>query len=115
VAPAPVAAPPAPAQAAPAGGIDLTLVGARKELTAMGFKFHDQDQFVDAARRNDFLTVRLFLAAAGIRPGSADSKGDTALSFAKDKTEMKFWLNLFVEAEKQGDYPGNISEAVFAK
>lgn len=114
-APAPAPAPVAAAPATPAGGIDLTLVGARKELTAMGFKFHDQDQFVDAARRNDFLTVRLFLAAAGIRPGAADSKGDTALSFAKEKTEMKFWLNLFVEAEKQGDYPGNISEAVFAR
>ena len=55
--------------------VDLSFVGARKELTAMGFKFYDQDQFVDAARRNDLLTLRLFLAAGGIRPGAPDSKG----------------------------------------
>lgn len=96
-------------------GIDLSLVGARKELTAMGFKFYDQDQFVDAARRNDFLTVRLFLAASAIRPGAPDSKGETALSFAKDDLEMKLFLTAFVEAEKQGKYPGNISNAVLAK
>lgn len=114
--PAAVAQPQAkPAAPQPANGVDLSLVGARKELTAMGFKFHDQDQFVDAARRNDFLTVRLFLAAAGIRPGAPDSKGETALSFAKDNTEMKFFLKLFVEAEKQGQYPGNIGELVLAK
>ncbi|MFM0335946.1 hypothetical protein [Paraburkholderia fungorum] len=114
---APVAAAPQPqaAQAQMDGGVDLSLLGARKELTAMGFKFYDQDQFVDAARRNDFLTVRLFLAAAAIHPGTPDSKGATALSFAKDNTEMKFFLTEFVEAEKQGQYPGKIGEAVLSK
>jgi len=92
--------------------IDLSFVGARKELTAMGFKFYDQDQFVEAARRNDYLTVRLFLAAAAISPGGADSKGQTALSFAKERTEMKTILNIFVAAEKSGSYPGNIAEMV---
>lgn len=81
----------------------------------MGFKFYDQDQFVDAARRNDFLTVRLFLAAGAIRPSAPDSKGETALSFAKDNTEMKFFLTAFAEAEKQGQYPGKITEAVLSK
>lgn len=99
----------------PAGGVDLSFAGSRKELASMGFKFFDQDQFVDAARRGDFLTVRLFLAAGGIHPGAPDSKGQTALSFAKDNTEMKFFLTAFVEAEKQGQYPGNIADAVFAK
>jgi hypothetical protein len=111
-------APPAPAQDAQRkldGGVDLTLVGSRKELTAMGFKFYDQDQFVDAARRNDFLTVRLFLAAAAIHPGGADSKGDTALAYAKDNTEMKLFLTMFAEAEKQGQYPGKIGEAVLTR
>lgn len=119
----PVAAPlaaavqPAPqaVQRQPDGGVDLSFVGARKELTAMGFKFYDQDQFVDAARRNDFLTVRLFLAAGAIRPGAPDGKGDTALSLAKDGTEMKLILTVFAEAEKQGTYPGNIAGAVLAK
>ena len=99
----------------PAGGVDLSFAGSRKELAAMGFKFFDQDQFVDAARRGDFLTVRLFLAAGGIHPGAPDSKGQTALSFAKDNMEMKFFLTAFVEAEKQGQYPGNIADVVFAK
>lgn len=102
-------------QSSPARGIDLSLVGARKELTSMGFKFFDQDQFVDAARRNDFLTVRLFLAAAAISPNKPDSRGETALSFAKDNTEMKFFLTTFAEAEKEGLYPGKIGEMVFAK
>jgi hypothetical protein len=113
---------PAPAEAArpkaapaPASGVDMSLAGSRKELASMGFKFFDQDQFVDAARRNDFLTVRLFLAAGGIRPGAPDSKGQTALSFAKENTEMKMFLAIFVEAEKQGQYPGNIGEAVLAQ
>jgi hypothetical protein len=114
-----VPAPAAPGRqkeaSAPASGVDLSLAGSRKELASMGFKFYDQDQFVDAARRNDFLTVRLFLAAGGIRPGAPDSKGQTALSFAKDNTEMKMFLTLFVEAEKRGQYPGDIGEAVFAK
>ena len=116
---APVAAapqPPAPAaQPQMDGGVDLSVLGARKELAAMGLKFYDQDQFVDAARRNDFLTVRLFLAAAAIHPGAPDSKGDTALNFAKDNTEMKLFLTSFAEAEKQGQYPGKIGEAVLSK
>ncbi|MDC7710840.1 hypothetical protein [Vogesella indigofera] len=113
-----VAAAPAQMQSAvsqPTSGVDLSFVGARKELTAMGFKFYDQDQFVDAARRNDFLTVRLFLAAGSIRPSAPDSNGQTALNFANKNREMKFFLTAFVEAEKQGKYPGNISDAVFAK
>jgi hypothetical protein len=118
-APAPVPAAAAPVRqkeaAEPAGGVDLSYAGSRKELASMGFKFFDQDQFVDAARRQDFLTVRLFLAAGAIHPGAPDSKGQTALSFAKDNTEMKMFLTLFVEAEKQGQYPGKVGEAVFAK
>jgi hypothetical protein len=37
------------------------------------------------------------------------------LSFAKENTEMKMFLAIFVEAEKQGQYPGNIGEAVLAQ
>lgn len=95
--------------------VDLSFVGARKELTAMGFKFYDQDQFVDSARRNDLLTLRLFLAAGGIRPGAPDSRGETALSLVQKNLEMKILLSAFVEAEKAGKYPGDISSAVIAK
>lgn len=95
--------------------IDLSYVGARKELTAMGFKFYDQDQFVDAARRNDYLTVRLFLAAGAIHPSGVDSKGNTALSFAKNNSEMKTILTIFATAEKDGSYPGNIADMVLTQ
>ncbi|MEZ2354790.1 hypothetical protein [Caballeronia sp. RCC_10] len=104
-----------PAQQQLDGGLDLSFIGARKELTAMGFKFYDQDAFVDAARRNDFLTVRLFLAAGAIHPSAPYSKGDTALSFAKDKTEMKMFLTGFIELEKDGQYPPKIGESTFIK
>ena len=106
---------PQPATPGPTGGVDLSFVGARKELTAMGFKFYDQDQFVDAARRNDFLTVRLFLAAGAIKPSLPDSKGETALSFSEKNKEMKYFLTIFSEAERNGQYPGNISELVLSK
>lgn len=116
VAPAAAAQPQAkPAGSRLTGGLDLSFIGARKELAAMGFKFYDQDQFVDAARRDDFLTVRLFLAAAGIRPSRPDSKGETALSFAKENTEMKLFLTTFIDAEKEGRYPPNVGELVFSK
>jgi hypothetical protein len=95
--------------------IDLSLVGARKELTAMGFKFYDQDQFVDSARRNDYLTVRLFLAACGISPSGPDSRGETALALSSKNPQMNMILTAFAEAEKVGQYPGNIAEAVLAK
>ena len=98
----------------PAGGLDLSFIGARKELTSMGFRFYDQDQFVDATRRGDFITFRLFLAAGAIRPGTSDSKGVTALSVAQG-FEMKFMLNTFIQAEKEGKYPGDINSAVMAK
>lgn len=102
----------APTASQSSNGLDLSFVGARKELTAMGFKFYDQDQFVDSARRNDYLTVRLFLAAGAIHPGGVDSKGQTALSFAKNNSEMKAILTIFADAEKAGNYPGDIANAV---
>lgn len=89
-------------------GLDLSVVGSRKELSAMGFKFYDQDAFVAAAKRNDFITFRLFLAAAGISPSGADSQGVTAASVAKGQ-EMKFLLAAFTEAEKVGSYPGQVA------
>ena len=111
------AAPTAAPAASPAGkpGLDLTFVGSRKELAAMGFKFYDQDQFVDAARRNDFLTVRLFLAAAAIKPSAPDSKGDTALALAPKGSEMALWVSLFCDEEKAGRYPPDVAAAVMSK
>ena len=45
---------------------------ARKELHAMGLRYWDEQQFLEAARRGDRIAVDLFLAAKGLqtRPGS---------------------------------------------
>lgn len=107
--PAPVA-PPVAAHSGKSIGesLDLSIVGARKELSSMGMKFYDQDAFVAAAKRNDFITFRLFLAAGGISPSGPDSQGVSALSVAKGQ-EMQFFLNAFIQAEKAGDYPPKVA------
>jgi len=52
-------------------GSDEALL-ARKELHAMGLKYWDEQQFLEAVRRGDRIAVDLFLAARGLqaRPGS---------------------------------------------
>lgn len=39
---------------------------ARKDLNAMGLRYYDEQQFLDAARRGDTLAVELFIAGGGI-------------------------------------------------
>jgi hypothetical protein len=51
----------APAQAA------ADPLQARKELHAMGLKYWDEQQFLDAARRGDRIAVELFLAGKGLQ------------------------------------------------
>ncbi len=41
-------------------------VQARKDLQAMGLKYWDEQQFLEAARRGDRIAVDLFLAAKGL-------------------------------------------------
>jgi len=41
---------------------------ARKDLTAMGLRYYDAEQFRDAVKRNDKLAVDLFVAGNGIDP-----------------------------------------------
>jgi hypothetical protein len=57
---------------------------ARKELTAMGLKYYDQDQFFDAAKRGDLLATELFIAAQGVDPGARAWSGRSALDMARD-------------------------------
>ena len=45
-------------------------VQARKELHAMGLKYWDEQQFLEAARRGDRIAVELFLAARGLEANS---------------------------------------------
>jgi len=51
-------------------GVDEAL-RARKELHAMGLKYWDEQQFLEAVRRGDRIAVDLFLAARGLqsKPG----------------------------------------------
>ncbi|MFZ2909888.1 MAG: hypothetical protein WA094_08315, partial [Candidatus Desulfobacillus denitrificans] len=52
-------------------------LAARKELHAMGFQYFSRDQFLDAIRRGDRLTVELFVKAGGV--GLSDA-GDNQLT-----------------------------------
>jgi len=59
----------AAAQAQAPAGPDASTVGAlqaRKELHAMGLRYWDEQQFLEAVRRGDRIAVDLFLAARGL-------------------------------------------------
>ena len=57
---------------------------ARKDLTAMGLKYYDQDQFFDAATRGDLLATQLFIAGQGVDLKARAWSGRTALDMARD-------------------------------
>lgn len=57
---------------------------ARKDLTAMGLKYYDQDQFFDAAKRGDVLATQLFIAGQGVDLNARAWSGRTALDMARD-------------------------------
>ncbi|HEX7054402.1 MAG TPA: hypothetical protein VF211_10780 [Burkholderiales bacterium] len=74
------------ARAAPAGrareAVEAQLQ-ARKDLTAMGLRYYDEGQFLDAAKRNDTLAVELFVAGRGVDLGAKTWDGRTALDIAR--------------------------------
>ncbi len=53
---------------APAGAQESreSIIQARKDLTAMGLRYYDAEQYRDAVRRGDALAVELFVAARGV-------------------------------------------------
>jgi hypothetical protein len=57
---------------------------ARKDLTAMGLKYYDHAQFLDAVKRNDQLAAELFIAAKGVNLEERAWSGRTALDIARD-------------------------------
>lgn len=60
-----------PAAAAPQPSVNDAMQ-ARKELHAMGLRYWDEQQFLEAVRRGDRIAVDLFLAGRGLpaKPGS---------------------------------------------
>jgi hypothetical protein len=58
---------------------------ARKDLTAMGLKYHDPNDFLEAVRRDDQLAVELFVQGRGVNLGAKDAQGRTAVEIARAK------------------------------
>jgi hypothetical protein len=56
---------------------------ARKDLTAMGLKYHDTNEFLEAVKRDDALAVELFVQGRGVNLGAKDAQGKTALEIAR--------------------------------
>ena len=56
---------------------------ARKDLHAMGLRYHDAAQFFDAVRRDDALAVELFVLGRGVNLAARDSDGRSAVEIAR--------------------------------
>jgi hypothetical protein len=56
---------------------------ARKDLTAMGLKYHDPNAFLDAVKRDDSLAVELFIEGRGVNLAAKDGQGKSALEIAR--------------------------------
>ncbi len=57
---------------------------ARKDLNAMGLRYHDESQFLDAVKRNDALAVELFIAGSGVNLEAKTWTGRSALDIARE-------------------------------
>jgi len=57
---------------------------ARKDLTAMGLRYYDHGEFLDAVKRNDELATELYIAARGVDLNGRAWSGRTALDIARD-------------------------------
>ena len=56
---------------------------ARKDLAAMGLRYYDSAQFLDAVKRDDSLAVELFIAGRGVDLAARDADGLNALEIAR--------------------------------
>jgi hypothetical protein len=56
---------------------------ARKDLHAMGLRYHDAGQFLDAVKRDDALAVELYVLARGVNLSARDTEGRSALEIAQ--------------------------------
>jgi hypothetical protein len=56
---------------------------ARKDLTAMGLRYYDNAQFLDAVKRDDALAVELYLTGRGVNASAKGADGRSALEIAR--------------------------------
>ena len=56
---------------------------ARQDLHAMGLRYYDERQFLDAVKRNDELAVELYVAGRGVDLAGRDADGRSALEIAR--------------------------------
>lgn len=75
---------------------------ARKDLNAMGLRYHDAKEFLEAVKRDDALAVELFIAGRGVNLGSRDWQGRSALDIARanGNTRMADLLARSLPAER---------------
>lgn len=64
------------------GSVEKSLQ-ARKDLNAMGLRYYDEQQFLDAVKRDDALAVELFVAGRGVNLSGRDAEGRSALEIAR--------------------------------
>jgi hypothetical protein len=57
---------------------------ARKDLTAMGLRYYDEGQYLDAVKRNDQLATELYIAARGVNLDARTWTGRSAVDIARD-------------------------------
>jgi ankyrin repeat protein len=65
-----------------AASVDRSLQ-ARKDLNAMGLRYYDPKQYLDAVKRDDALAVELYALGAGVNLSSRDSDGRSAVEIAR--------------------------------
>jgi hypothetical protein len=74
------------AEPRPLAGFDAArALAARKELNAMGLRYYDAAQFLDAVKRDDALAVALYIEGRGVNLAARDADGRTALEIAQAK------------------------------
>ena len=56
----------------------------RKDLNAMGLRYYDEGQYLDAVKRSDQLAVELFIASRGVNLDARTWNGRSALDIARD-------------------------------
>jgi ankyrin repeat protein len=86
-------------------------VQARKELTAMGLSYNNQDQFLSAVRKKDQIAIDLFVAGKGIDLNAVDPKsGMTALKTTYKAGDIK--LTRYLLKAGAAPQPDDLSYAI---